>query len=318
MRLWGLIFLFTFVGLERPALAADATAEALFRAGREAMEQGDYATACNRFAESQRLEPAGGTAFNLAACFEKLGRIASAWKTYREAAERLPPGDARTRHAEERARGLEAKLPKLTLLPGPGAENVGVELNGTELGAASLGLELPVDPGAQRIVVRAKGREARTMTVTLGESETKQVVVSPGPATAPEPVATPAATASANARDSAPSDHGSGQRTLGWVLGGVGVAGLAVSAVTGVMVLDRKSTVDEECTNDTCSTKGDEAAASGRTLSTVSTIAFVAGAVGVGVGAYFLLSAPDAPVSARVGVRTRSALPELVLEGSFQ
>jgi len=316
MRLWGLIFLLTFVGLERPALAADATAEALFRAGREAMEQGDYATACNRFAESQRLEPAGGTAFNLAACFEKLGRIASAWKTYREAAERLPPGDARTRHAEERARALEARLPKLTLLPGPGAEDVAVELNGTELGAASLGLELPVDPGAQRIVVRARGREARTMTVTLVESETKQVVVSPGPAIAPEPVATPPVTAGAN--DSAPSDQGSGQRTLGWVLGGVGVAGLAVSAVTGVMVLDRKSTVDEECTNDACSTKGDEAAASGRTLSTVSTIAFVAGAVGVGVGAYFLLSAPDAPVSARVGLRTRAALPELVLEGSFQ
>jgi hypothetical protein len=316
MRLWGPIFLLTLVAFERPALAADAAAEALFRAGREAMEQGDYSTACNRFAESQRLEPAGGTAFNLAACFEKLGRVASAWKTYREAAERLPHGDARARHSEEQARALEPKLPKLTLSPGPGAENVIVELNGTELGAASLGLALPVDPGEQRIIVRAPGREARTMTVTLAVSETKQVTVSPGKATAPEPGARPPE--SAPASDSAASDDGSGQRTLGWVLGGVGVAGLAVSAVTGVMVLDRKNTVDEECTNDLCTAKGDEAAASGRTLSTVSTIAFVAGAAGVGVGAYFLLSAPDAPVSARVGLRARSALPELVLEGSFQ
>jgi hypothetical protein len=314
MRLWGLIFLLACVAWTRPARAADAAAETLFRAGREAMEKGDYATACSRFEESQRLEPAGGTAFNLAACFEKLGRVASAWKTYREAAERLPAGDARARHAEEQARALEAKLPTLTLLPGPGIEDAHIELNGTALGAASLGLALPVDPGKQTVVVRAPNHAPRTLTLELATSETKELVLSKGPPTAAADSAPPAA---ATTKDSGPTDDGSGQRTLGWVIGGVGVAGLAVSAVTGVMVLGKKSTVDEECTESLCSREGDEAAASGRTLSTVSTIAFAAGAVGVGVGAYLLLTAPEAPVTARVGVRTRARAPELVIEGSF-
>ncbi|HVR21343.1 MAG TPA: hypothetical protein VMS65_16635 [Polyangiaceae bacterium] len=316
MRFWGLILTLACLCVARSAAASDATAEALFRAGREAMERGDYAQACSQFEESQRLEPAGGTAFNLAACFEKLGRVASAWKTYREAAERLPAGDARVRMSEEQARALESRLPKLTLRTGPSSGAVEVELNGVALGAATLGLALPVDPGEQRIVVRASGREARELTVILAEGESKEVVLSPG-----APVA-PAGAESASAKTAPasppPADKGSGQRTLGWVVGGVGLAGLTVSLVTGMMVLDKKSTVDDECTDDVCSSKGDEAASSGRTLSTVSTAAFVVGAVGLGVGTYLLLSAPNGTATARVGVRTRSAMPELVLEGTFQ
>jgi hypothetical protein len=316
MRLWALILMLACLCVARSASASDATAEALFRAGREAMERGDYAQACSRFQESQRLEPAGGTAFNLAACFEKLGRVASAWKTYREAAERLPTGDARARMSEEQARALEARLPKLTLRAGPSSEAVEVELNGVALGAATLGLALPVDPGEQRIVVRASGREPRELTVIVAEGESKEVVLSPG-----EPLA-PGGAESAAAKPAPasppPADGGSGRRTLGWVVGGVGLAGLTVSLVTGVMVLDKKSTVDDECTNDTCSSTGAEAASSGRTLSTVSTAAFIVGAAGLGVGAYLLLTAPSGTATARVGVRSRSAIPELVLEGTFQ
>ena len=315
MRLRGLILMLACLCVARSAIASDATAEALFRAGREAMDRGDYAQACSQFQESQRLEPAGGTAFNLAACFEKLGRVASAWKTYREAAERLPAGDARVRMSEDQARALESRLPKLTLRAAPGAGAIEVELNGVALGAATLGLALPVDPGEQRIAVRAQGREARELTVVLAEKESKEVVLSPGAPVAPGGAeSAPAKTAPASSQ---PADDGSGRRTAGWVVGGVGLAGLTVSLVTGMMVLDKKSTVDDECTDDVCSSTGDEAASSGRTLSTVSTAAFVVGAVGLGVGAYLLLSAPSGTATARVGVRTRAAIPELVLEGTF-
>ena len=314
--MWALILMLACLCVARSAGATDATAEALFRAGREAMERGDYAQACSQFQESQRLEPAGGTAFNLAACFEKLGRVASAWKTYREAAERLPTGDARARVSEEQARALEGRLPKLTLRAEPSSGAIEVELNGVALGAATLGLALPVDPGEQRIVVRAPGREARELTVILAEGEKKEVVLSPG---AP---AVPSGAESASAKTAPvsppPADDGSGRRTAGWVVGGVGLAGLTVSLVTGMMVLDKKSTVDDECTDDLCSSTGADAASSGRTLSAVSTAAFVVGVAGLGVGAYLLLSAPDGTATARVGVRTRSAIPELVLEGTFQ
>src|SRR5262245_63210105 len=93
--------------LSKPCRAGDAGAEALFRAGREAAEKGDYASACARFEESHRLEPAAGTVFNLADCYEKRGQVASAWQRYREVKERLPAGDERVTFAEGRIKALE-------------------------------------------------------------------------------------------------------------------------------------------------------------------------------------------------------------------
>jgi hypothetical protein len=51
-------------------------AEALFRAGRDALKRGAWAAACSKLAESQTLDPAAGTALNLAVCQEKLGNVA--------------------------------------------------------------------------------------------------------------------------------------------------------------------------------------------------------------------------------------------------
>src|SRR5687768_2981870 len=49
-----------------------AAAEALFRQGRQAADAGDHAKACEKFKESNRLDPALGTVFNIADCEEKL------------------------------------------------------------------------------------------------------------------------------------------------------------------------------------------------------------------------------------------------------
>jgi len=52
-------------------------AEMLFEEGRRLLESRDVAAACAKFAESQRLEPAGGTLMNLAACHERAGKTAT-------------------------------------------------------------------------------------------------------------------------------------------------------------------------------------------------------------------------------------------------
>ena len=88
-------------------------------------------------------------------------------------------------------------------------------------------------------------------------------------------------------------DAGSSQRTLAYVAGGIGLAGLVVGAVTGVLVLDRKATVDDECRGHVCSKEGKEAADSGQTLATVSTIAFGVGLAGIATGVTLILTAPD-------------------------
>jgi hypothetical protein len=75
------------------------------------------------------------------------------------------------------------------------------------------------------------------------------------------------------------------------------------------MVLDRKSTADDNCPDRRCNADGFDAVESGRTLGTVSGVAFAVGAVGLAAGAYLLLSTdeegrPEAavvPVASPVG-----------------
>jgi len=267
-----------------------ASADALFEAGREALDRGDVAVACQRFEESNRLESAAGTILNLANCREKLGQLASAWQRYREALQKLPPGDERVALAREHATALEPRVPRLTIVLGSGAPaDAKVYRDGVELGGASLGLPLPVDPGRHEVTVSAPGRTESRVVVEIKESEQRELTVEAG--AADSAVGTSSADSSSTLgplRDK--SDDGSGQRTLGFVIGGVGIAGLAVSMVAGVQALDKKNTVEDECQQNLCSQAGLDAADSGKTWITVSNVAFAVGAVGVGVGAVLVLS----------------------------
>lgn len=275
-----------------------AAAEVLFREGRKAADAGDYKTACEKFHESHRLDPAPGTMLNIADCEERQGRVATAWTFYRAVAQKLPPSDERTALARTRAQELEPRLPRLAIELAPDAPPATRVLrDGVELKSASLSTELPLDPGPHVVEVTAPGHGKRLYQLTLSEGERALRVVGPGPASE-----------GGGDADSSVSTSSSGTKTLGWVLGGVGVAGLAVGAVTGMMVLDRKSTVDENCDSaKRCNQTGADAAESGRTLGTVSGVSFVVGGLALAAGAYFILSSDSSerPQSAVVVAPTQ-------------
>jgi hypothetical protein len=161
--------------------ARGAAAEALFESGHDAMSEGDYDTACARFAESNRLDPAVGSLLNLAACEEKRGRFATSWQLFKRVMNDLPPGDDRYPIAQRRASALRPRVPHVTLkLASDAPKQTTVKYGEVVLGQASFDVPLPLDPGEHKLLVWAPEREPRSYTVVLREGEAQVLTVGPG------------------------------------------------------------------------------------------------------------------------------------------
>lgn len=268
-----------------------AAAEELFRQGRAAAEKRDYLTACAKFRESNRLDAALGTLFNIADCEEKIGRLATSWTLFREVAQRLPPDDERRGIALQRAQALDARVPRLFVHLTPTSHTaVVVQRDGVVLGSASLDTWLPVDPGEHVVVVAAPDTDSVSFVARIGEGERSQLDVQVGPPSVHRH------TTDEGARDSTRPD-----RTAAYLVGGLGAAGLLTGVVAGVLVLDRKKTVDQNCTEHVCNQAGYDAAQSGKTLGIVTTVGLITGAVGLGGATYLFLSAPSPAEKSRSG-----------------
>src|SRR5262249_7510342 len=141
----------------RPAFAQTpnaSTAETLYDEGKKLMLEGKFAEACERFEESQRLDPGTGTLLNLANCLNKLGKTASAWAKFREAAAiaRAAVEQARVDLAEKSAAEIESRLSKVRFEV-PKIAGLTVNVDGVALGPASLATEIPLDPGEHALKV---------------------------------------------------------------------------------------------------------------------------------------------------------------------
>ena len=153
-------------------------AEALFRAGREALQHGDAAGACSRFRESYRLDPAPGTLINIAICETQLGELGNAWRHYQEVVHRLATDDPRVAIAQKNLQVLEPRLPRLTITRATDAPpDTLVTLNGIELEAGSFDVALPMDPGAYAIEASSTGHQPQRYAIELKEGD-RQVLSS--------------------------------------------------------------------------------------------------------------------------------------------
>jgi hypothetical protein len=304
------------------AHAGSADAEAAFRDGRKAVQAGDWATACAKFAESERIEPAPGTLLNLADCEDHTGQLVSAHEHFGVAASGFPRGDARRTLALAREAQVDKRIVRLTLRLAPsGPPDAVVHRGDAVVPASALGAPMLVDPGSMTLVVTARGHADRPYTLSLHEGDQVEQMLEVGDVQTgtPSPAsAAPAATApAAVSGPAAPPVTGRGRRTVGFVLGGIGVAGLATGAVTGLLALDRASTVKSHCPDLACDPQGLSAASQGQWLAPTSTVAFVAGGVLVAAGAYFVFfsgsRSSSVALAPAIGPQTGGAL----LRGEF-
>src|ERR1700690_321489 len=65
--------------------ASKAVATQLFDDAQALLAKGELASACAKYAESQRLDPQLGTLLHLGDCYERLGKTASAWASFKDA-----------------------------------------------------------------------------------------------------------------------------------------------------------------------------------------------------------------------------------------
>src|SRR5262249_32045924 len=83
------------------------------------------------------------------------------------------------------------------------------------------------------------------------------------------------------------------KRPLGFAAGGLGLAGVAVGAITGIMASSKFSGAKNDpatCRDNFCNpTTGHDAIQASRNLATVSTIGFVAGGVALAAGVTLVL-----------------------------
>jgi hypothetical protein len=289
-------------------------AQALFDQAKKAMGAHDYAEACPKLEESLRLQPALGTLLNLAQCYERQGKLASAWSKYLEVAAkaRAAGQTERARIGHDRAAALAPKLSNLAVEVPSGSRPDGLEVrrDGTVVGPPEWGVAIPTDAGPHTIEATAPGRKPWSQTVTVGdEPNTERVTVpelEPIPAEPVARVPEPAATVHPEeVRREAVNGNGgwSALRILAVGAVGVGVAGVGVGSVFGLLSLSKHQTAQRLCPSNPC-----PSGASGQTGSqawtdavhdgNLSTVAFVVGGAALAAGVVLWLAAPTAEPTA--------------------
>jgi hypothetical protein len=293
-----------------------ATAEKLYQDAYRLAQKGELARACEMYAESDRLDPANGTKLELARCYEKTNRPASAWALYvivADADQVSGKNKARETAARARASALDGVLPKIVVkvpLSAAGVPGLEITRDGMPLSKALWETPLPVDLGAHRIRASAQGFIPWEGEATVTKMAETAVVTIPALERAP---ATNTIVKSPVTRGEAEANKGgSGPPVLALVLGGAGLAGLAAGGACGGAAFakwaDVKELAAQQCSDpkgfsgctQTVADKGAEASR----LATASTVGFVAGgaALAGATVAWIALSSDKRGRTARIDV----------------
>jgi hypothetical protein len=222
-------------------------AERLFREGRAELKEEHYALACEKLAESAKLEAATGTLLNWAVCLEKLGQRIAAWSTYRNALElaRTTANKDAERLARQQLVTLEGELVRLTVVP-PLETPAGfvVKLDATELPPDQWQRPLALEPGDHVLEATSQRRLPWSRRLLALEAGTERVVVVPLPSLVAEP---PQRWPEAPAPQPQPPQHARGS-SASWLLpGAVALVGLATTTYFGARAAGAWHTRQAHC-----------------------------------------------------------------------
>jgi len=307
---------------------SSALAEQLFNQARDLAKANQWAEACPKFEASLRYDPVLGTRLNLATCYERIGKLASAWGLYRESLELAKKaGDSkRADYALKQANALEPRLPKLAIfLPSNPPAGFVVKRDDTPVDAGALGVALYVDPGAHTVTASAPGFEAFSVSVTLVEGKTETFAIPALVAKPAAPVTEPKA--GAELVDNEPAAPASKTRTYAALgLGAGGVIAVGVGLAFGAKAQSKYNDAKKLCGDDQVCPAADFArdkqlVHDARSSATISTVLVIGGGAAIAAGAIVYFTAPHGRSrehqAARLVPVTNNGGAGLALMGTF-
>lgn len=277
-----------------------AKARKLFQAGLAREEAGDWSGALSLFREVAAIKTNHIVRFHIALCLEKTGKLVEAIEQFALAkaqAEKEGGTDAEltVANAKKHLDALRARVPAVRVAR-PTTPGARLTIDGQ---AVSFDAVIPLDPGAHHVVVEAPDHARFEREVTLVEGVGAPVSV--------EPRLDPIAPAKPAASGVTPSiADTTPDRTLPWVLGGVGAASLIGAGVFYGLRASTLSDLDASCSARVdCDPSKRDLADRGRTYT-------IAGNVLLGVGVASIAAAVT------IVVLTPSKRPVAVVAGPAQ
>ncbi len=324
------------------ALAASPASQAAARdaQGRKMMAAHDYTAACAKFEESQSISPSVAASLDLGACYEKSGKLASAWNAYKSAAAAAAAGHQKA-HAQAARKAMsrvESKMSRITINVADSARASGLEvrMDGNAVDASDWGNALPKDGGSHDVEATAPGKKAwkkhvdldangQTVTVDVPSLEDdappKKVAVAGGAKGSNGEGAADGSNPAPEGATAADKDPhpGQSQRTIGIAVGIAGIAGIATGIVAGIVASSDANSLKAACgSGPTCDSSNQGTHDSAVTWATVSDVTFIVGGAALATGAVVYLTAPrDTGAVSSVGIAPAARGTGLSLVGRF-
>jgi len=297
-----------------------------FERGREMLQVGKYAEACEAFDESQRLHPNVDAQFNIALCSEQLGKLATALALHRELAQTLDTPARRAKSAELAAQ-LEPRVPRLKILVGQARKRsrgappgLAVRVNGAKVTNFD---DLPIDLGMNRITAIAPGfldwsgqigatEEGKLAKITITLERDPDAAPGIGPIEPP------------GGDDDPPIDQPTGSNRKAYAAITLAMGGLAVAggATFGWLASTAWGDAKFACGDDTMCTAqqlpiAERFRETARTRGNVSTALFIGGGVAVIAGIVLYVTAPAAHKTVAIAPAADASSAGVTVFGRF-
>jgi hypothetical protein len=262
-------------------------AQKRFDQGREFAAANRFPEALAEFQASFEIVASPNTHFSMARTLASMGRLGEAYTEFGKTvveARTAAPKDKRYAQAADAAdaeqRDLRGRV-GFVLVTVEHGESFTLKIGDREIDRSQLAEPIAVTPGQVTVAVSSAGVEISKQSVSVAAGESKKVVLDAQPrplspaAPEPPPPAEPTVVV-----DTSPG----GLRTASYIVGGVGIAGLATFAIFGAMEKSKFNQLNDACHGAPCPPGHEDDIAAGRSQKTIANVGLAVGAAGVAAG----------------------------------